>query len=201
MEVCNTNTGALTMGFWKNPNGQGIISSANQGNLGTWLRQFHPFTNAPSTGLASYVSGIIGAAKCTSSDNTCNLMLRAQMLATALDVYFSDPALGGNKIGAYTGLGGSQPAIGGININLKNICPASDGGLSGSCGEDASGVFGNPPPAACRTVAYMLSDQNLSYADPAADNGANWYGQVKAKQVLAKDAFDAINNKTALICP
>jgi hypothetical protein len=27
--------------------------------------------------------------------------------------------------------------------------------------------------------------------------GANWYGQVKAKQVLAKDAVDAINNGVA----
>jgi hypothetical protein len=27
--------------------------------------------------------------------------------------------------------------------------------------------------------------------------GSNWYGQVKAKQVLAKDAFDAINNGVA----
>ncbi len=48
-----------------------------------------------------------------------NAMLKAQMLATALDVYFSDPALGGNKIGA--------PApIGGFAIDLTMICRMID---------------------------------------------------------------------------
>jgi hypothetical protein len=42
----------------------------------------------------------------------------------------------------------------------------------------------------------MLTYQNAS--DPAVDHGAVWYGQVKAMQVLAKDAFDAINNGAAL---
>ena len=46
--------------------------------------------------------------------------------------------------------------------------------------------------ATSMTVLAMLSYQNT--ADPLADGGASWYGQVKATQVLAKDAFDAINN-------
>jgi len=49
------------------------------------------------------------------------------------------------------------------------------------------------------TVLQMLSYQNTS--DPLADAGAAWYGQVKATQVLAKDAFDAINNKAAFQAP
>lgn len=186
VEACGpAKTGALTMGYWQNKNGQGIISGANQAALSTWLKQFHPFSDAPSSNIAGYVSGIIGAATCTSSGKTCNAMLRAQMLATALDVYFSDPALGGNKISA-------AAPIGGVNVDLTKICPGSDGGFSGSGCENVSSVFGGAPSL---TVMQMLTYQNTS--DPAADAGANWYGQNKAQQVLAKDAFDAINNARA----
>jgi hypothetical protein len=185
VEVCGpAKTGALTMGFWQNKNGQGIISAANQANLGTWLRVYHPFSNAPSTGLATYVFNVIKAANC--SGTTCNTMLRAQMLATALDVYFSDPALGGNKIGA--------PApIGSVTIDLTKICQMIDSGGTGTCNgtyENVSSAFGG---ATSLTIQQMLAYQNT--ADPAADAGANWYNQLKATQVLAKDAFDAINNQ------
>lgn len=187
--VKNCNSGALTMGFWQNKNGQSIISAANQGTLGTWLRQYHPFSDAPSTGLATYVTNIIKAANC--SGTTCNTMLRAQMLATALDVYFSDPALGGNKINA--------PApIGGLTIDLTNICHMADGsGGTATCSgtnENVSSAFGG---ATSLTIQAMLTYQNT--ADPAPDAGANWYNQNKATQVLAKDAFDAINNQVASV--
>ena len=46
--------------------------------------------------MATYVTNVIKAAN--ASGAAMNAMLKAQMLATALDVYFSDPALGGNKI-------------------------------------------------------------------------------------------------------
>jgi hypothetical protein len=195
--VCGpAKTGALTMGFWQNKNGQGIITKANQAALGTWLRQYHPFSNAPSTGLATYVNNIIKAATCTSTSKTCNSMLKAQMLATALDVYFSDGSLGGNKIGAFNGLGNTQQPIGGISIDLTKICAMIDGsGGTATCSgtfENVSSAFGG---ATSLTVKQMLDYQNT--ADPAADAGAVWYGQVKATQVLAKDAFDAINNQVA----
>jgi hypothetical protein len=196
-KVCRVaaNTGALTMGFWQNKNGQGIISGANQGNLGTWLRAFHPFSDAPSSGLGAYVNGIIKAATCSSTTKTCNTMLRAQMLATALDVYFSDPGLGGNKIGAFNGLGSNQKPIGGVAIDLTQICQMIDGSSSSTCSgayENVSSAFGG---WSSLTVLQMLSYQNTS--DPALDAGAKWYEQCKAKQVLAKDAFDAINNGVA----
>jgi hypothetical protein len=189
-------TGALTMGFWQNNNGQSIISKANQTNLLTWLKQFHPFSDA-STPLTTYVYNVVKAATCSSSSNTCNAMLKAQMLATALDVYFSDPSLGGNKIGAYNGLGSNQQPIGGITIDLTQVCQMIDGSTSSSCSgnyENASSAFGG---AASMTVMNMLLYQNTTQADPAQDAGASWYSQVKATQVLAKDAFDAINNQVA----
>lgn len=187
VEVCGpAKTGALTMGYWQNKNGQGIISGANQTTLGNYLRMYHPFSDAPSSGLAAYVSNIIKAATCTSTTKTCNSMLRAQMLATALDVFFSDASLGGNKIGA--------PApIGGVKIDLTKICQMIDGSGTSSCSgsyENVSSAYGG---ATSLTVSAMLLYQNTS--DPLMDAGAAWYSQNKAIQVLAKDSFDAINNQ------
>jgi hypothetical protein len=188
-------TGAKTIGYWQNKIGQGIITSgaSTSGvcNSGTWLRHFAPFqdlsASASCSTVASYVYNVVKAASCTSSSGTCNSMLKAQMLATALDVYFSNPARGGNKIGA--------PApIGVVLIDLKKICMMIDGsGGSATCGgsfRDASGAFGG--------AASLTVNQMLSYAASQSNvGGSSWYGQVKATQVLAKDAFDAINNQVA----
>jgi len=103
-----------------------------------------------------------------------NPMLKAQMLATALNVYFSNPALGGNQIGA-------TAPIGGLVIDLSKIYG----------GEDVSAAFGG---STSLTVTQMLS-----YAASQSNaGGSSWYGNVKATQGLAKDAFDSINNQTAV---
>lgn len=186
VEVCGpAKTGALTMGYWQNNNGQGIIkagaSTAGVCNSGTWLRQYAPFQDlsatATCTQVATYVYNMIKAAN--SSGTSMNAMLKAQMLATALDVYFSDPALGGNKIGA--------PApIGGVTIDLTKVCKNIAGGCT--IFENVSGAFGG---ATSLTVSQMLT-----YAASQSNVGGSlWYGQVKATQELAKDAFDAINNQ------
>ena len=192
VEICGpAKTGALTMGYWQNKNGQAIISGATQTALGNYLRSYHPFSDAPSTGLAAYVYNIIKAATCGGS--TCNLMLRAQMLATALDVYFSDPLLGGNKIGA--------PApIGGVSIDLSSVCSMLDGsGGTGSCAGSFSNVASLFGVTKCDTVSAMLLYQNT--ADPLADAGQVWYSNNKTNQTGAKNAFDAINNQAAFGCP
>ena len=94
-------TGALTMGFWQNKTGQGIISggaaTSSVCNSGTYLRNYLPYQDLSATAtcanVATYVYNIIKLA--SSAGDSMNPMLKAQMLATALDVYFSDPALGG----------------------------------------------------------------------------------------------------------
>jgi hypothetical protein len=87
--------------------------------------------------VATYVTDIINAAN--ASGSSMNPMLKAQMLATALDVYFSDPALGGNKINA------SVP-IGGLKIDLTMICAMIDssGGTATCAGsfQNVSSAFG-----------------------------------------------------------
>jgi hypothetical protein len=213
--ACNTNTGALTMGFWQNKNGQGIITSYCGGTSGTtlnaFLNQFYPFQDLSATASckddANYVYSIVKAATC--SGPTCNAMLRAQMLATALDVYFSTPSLGGNRIGAFNGLGGSTPALGGVAIDLHKVCAMIDSSAGATCSgvyEDARPEFGISPPALGTTVLQMLfySDfmSGLNGTPVASSpNGSTWYKNIKAFQVPAKDAFDAINNQVALIAP
>jgi hypothetical protein len=194
VEVCGpAKTGALTMGYWQNKNGQGIITggASTRGvcNSGTWLRQYAPFQDLSPTAtcsqVATYVLNIIKAAN--ASGAAMNAMLKAQMLATGLDVYFSDPALGGNKI--------SAPApIGGVKIDLTKICHMIDSSNgTGTCSgtyENVSSAFGG---ATSSTISQMLS----SAASKSNVGGTAWYAQVKATQQLAKDAFDAVNNQVA----
>ena len=188
------------MGFWQNKNGQGIIkggaSTAGVCNVGTWLRQFAPFQDLSATAtcnqVATYVYNVIKAAN--ASGSSMNAMLKAQMLATALDVYFSDPALGGNQIKALA-------PIGGVIIDLTKVCRMIDNsGGSATC----SGVYQNAGPAfggaTCMTVSQMLTFA----ASQSNAGGSFWYANVKSTQQLAKDSFDAINNRVALTltsCP
>ncbi|HYX68384.1 MAG TPA: hypothetical protein VE825_04575 [Terriglobales bacterium] len=192
VEVCGpARTGALTLGFWQNKNGQGIIAGgASIGGVcvsGAWLRQLPPYQDLSATAtcsqVASYVSGVIKAA--SASGTSMNPMLKAQMLATSLDVFFSDPALGGNLIGA--------PApIGGVQIDLTMICRMIDGSGGGSCSgnyENTSAAFGANKLPVSQMIVIAASQSNAG--------GSLWYGNVKSMQQLAKDAFDAINNQVA----
>ena len=195
--VCGAVKGGLTIGFWQNKNGQSIITGgASTGgicNSGTWLRQYAPFQDLSSTAncnaVATYVTNIIKAAN--ASGASMNAMLKAQMLATALDVYFSDPALGGNKISAPT-------ALGGVKVDLTKICKMIDGsGGTGTC----SGTYQNASSAFGGATSLTVS-QILSYAASQSNaGGSTWYGQVKATQELAKNTFDAINNQVAFVAP
>ena len=174
-------TGVLSKGYWQNKNGQAIITGQAKTGVcpsATWLRQYAPFQDLSATAtckqVASYVSSVMGSAD--ASGPAMNAMLKAQMLATALDVYFSDPALGGNKIGA--------PApIGGVAVDLTMICTD----LSCTAFENSSAQFGGTPKTVQQMLTYAAGQSNVG--------GSAWYGQVKSTQELAKDAFDAIDNE------
>lgn len=192
VQACGpAHTGALTMGFWQNKNGQKIISGGGSAagvcTSGTWLRQYAPFQNLSATAscaqVATYVYNVIKAAN--AAGTSMNPMLKAQMLATALDVYFSDPGLGGNMINA-------PQSLGDVSIDLTHICKMTDGSGGATCGGtflDASSVFG----ANSLTVSQIL----LSAASQSNAGGSIWYGNFKPTQELAKDVFDAINNQIA----
>ena len=158
-------------------------------------------------GLAAYVSGIIGSRKVHQLRLvTCNLMLRAQMLATALDVYFSDPALGGNKIGAYysrvLGESATPQLEASISTSRTSVRRPTARRSSGSCGEDASGVFRESAP--CRVPhgsVHALRPEPLVRGSSLPTTVQTGTARSRPSKLLAKDAFDAINNKTALIVP
>jgi hypothetical protein len=180
------------MGFWQNKNGQGIIkagtTTAEVCNFGTWLRQYAPFQDLSHTAtcsqVAAYVTNIIKSAN--ASGSSMNAMLKAQMLSTALDVYFSDSSLGGNKIHA--------PApIGNVVIDLTKICKMIDKGGSGTC----SGSYQNAG-AAFGGATQMTVSQLLAFAASQSNVGGSlWYANNKSIQELAKNTFDAINNEVA----
>ena len=173
VQICGSAaTGALTIGFWQNKNGQDIIVAANQAQLLSFLKSYAPFSDA-SAPLKNYVTKIINAAD--ASGAAMNAMLKAQMLATALDVFFSNPALGGNKINA--------PApIGGVSIDLTRVPPSGN----------TSSAFGG--------ATRMTVSQILAYAAGKSNAGGSvWYGNVKPTQELAKNVFNAINNEWALL--
>ena len=138
---------------------------------------YNPFKDLPTGTAANYVYNIIKAA--SASGASMNAMLKGQMLATALDVYFSDPALGGNRIGA-------PVPIGGVWIDLTKINkPIGSGSF-----KDVSSAFGG-------ALSMKVSDMLTYAASQSNIGGSKWYGQVKATQELAKDAFNAINNQVA----
>ncbi len=165
-------TAALSKGYWQNKNGQGVVlgdaSISGVCNSGTWLRQFPPFQDLSSTAtcgqVANYVSKVTGAA---SGGSSMNAKLKAQMLSTALDTYFSDPGLGGNQLGAPT-------PIGGISINLVGY----------------GGSFVGPRGT---TIMQML----IYAGSQSDVGGSIWYGNVTSVQEPAKNAFEAINTGTA----
>jgi hypothetical protein len=226
-QVCRVpvTTGALTMGFWQNKNGQTIINKyggTNCAAVKTWLAQFNPFKddssvtscgNAGSTSnstMVGYVYNIIKAATCSGPTAApCDKMLRAQMLATSLDVYFSASSLtptspfyapagaetlGGNRIGAPSAIGAAG-GVGAVTIDLTQICRMIDGsGGTATCSgtyDDASSAFGGH--GALQIIDMLFYENSVS----TANTGTTWYGASKTLQVLAKNAFDSINNQVA----
>jgi hypothetical protein len=180
VSVCDLASG-LTIGYWQNKNGQSrIANSGSTGgvcNLTSSLRQYGPFQDLSATAtcsqVAAYVSGVIKAA--SSAGSSMNPMLKAQMLATALNVYF----------GATSG---------GDTIDLTKVCKMIDGsGGSATCSgiyQNVSAAFGGATQlTVLQLLAYAASQSNVG--------GTSWYGQVKAIQELAKNTFDAINNSVA----
>ena len=165
VKVCGpANTGALTIGFWQGTNGQSIITGqANSGLCpsAAWLTQYNPFMDLSSTAdcstTATYVSNIITAAN--ASGSSMNARLKAQMLATALNVYFSDPSLGGNIINA--------PApLGSVKIDLHKICQMVDGsGGTATCNgtlQNVSNAFGGSQNlTVSQMLTYAASQANL----------------------------------------
>jgi hypothetical protein len=213
--VCGpANNSALTIGFWKNTNGNSLIQNycapAGKTSLATYLSSLGggsgPFSDAAGKScsqLVTYVNNIIKGANSTNM----NTMLKAQMLATALDVYFSDPNLGYTS----TSLNKTKPpsnflthgALGGFNMDMTAICPMIDNTTAGtatcknnmpSTNAFASGAV----PSAAMTVQAILT---YAATTPSPFNGSTsnsiWYGGNRTLEEVLKNIFDQINNNDA----
>jgi hypothetical protein len=212
--VCGpSQTSALTIGFWKNTNGNSLIQNycapAAKTGLATYLSSLGggsgPFADAAGKScsqLVTYVNAVIKGATSTNM----NVMLRAQMLATALDVYFSDPAHGYTS----TALPKTKPpsvflthgALGGFNMDMTAICPMVDNTTAGtatcknitpSTDGFASGAF----PASAMTVQALLDFEATTPPFSGTPASPVWYAGGRTKQEIAKNAFDQINNQDA----
>jgi hypothetical protein len=201
---------ALTIGFWKNTNGNSLIQNycapVGKPSLATYLSGLGggsgPFSLAAGKSckdLVTYVNGIIVGATATDM----NKMLKAQMLATALSVYFSGPSLGYTS----TSVSKTKPpstfltkgALGALNVDLTAICPMVDSLSTGTASCTAStpstdGFAAGAFPAAALTVQAVLDYEATT---PSPFNGSTWYGTNRTKQEIAKNVFDQINNQLA----
>jgi hypothetical protein len=205
--VCGpARTGALTIGFWKTTNGQNLIGTYcinGSYNLGTYLRGLGagsgPFASAPTTcsGLKTYVSGILGGVNA----KDMNSMLKAQMLGTALDVWFSGPGWTSTTISKV-----KNPAsflsihnLGTFNMDTTAVCPMVDNTVAGTatCKNNlpstdavASGVVASSPMSMQAILDYAATN-------PTPFNGSTWFGTNKTKQEVLKNIFDQFNNQDA----
>jgi hypothetical protein len=205
-------TSALTIGFWKTTNGQALIGTycapLSKQSLASYLSSLAPFADAAGKScsqLQTYVTSLLKGATATNM----NVMLRAQMLSTALDVYFSDPTMGYTA----TSKSGKKPpstflthgALGGVSIDTTAICPMSDNSTTGTatCKNNtpstdgfASGAF----PAACMTVQGILTYESGNPPFNGSTASPVWYSGSKTLEEIAKNVYDQINNQDAFEC-
>jgi hypothetical protein len=199
-------TSALTMGFWKGPNGQNLIQYYGAG-LFAWFNGFLPLSSVDS--LAD-VNTVFKNASATNMNN----MLKAQMLATALGVYFSDPALGyttTNKI--VNGKTIKAPSnflthglLGGFSMDLTAICPMVDNTTTGTaiCKNNtpstdgvASGAFPSSPHTVLWILGFASTLDSSPWANGAYSGNNIWYGGNRTLEEILKNTFDQINNNVA----
>jgi len=211
VQVCGpAKTGALTIGFWKTTNGQNLIKTyctSGSFNLGSYLAGLGagsgPFSNAPTgcSSLASYVSTILTGASATNM----NSMLKAQMLGTSLDVWFSGPGW------TSTAKSGIKPpsnflshnSLGSFNMDTTAVCPMVDNLSTGTatCQNNTSST--NAVQAGAVPTSPMSMQAILGYAatTPSPFNGLTsgsvWYGGNKTKEEVLKNIFDQFNNQLA----
>jgi len=213
--VCGpVRTGALTIGFWKTTNGNGLINKycapSGKTSLATYLSTLGPtnqgpFANATGTcaNLVTYVNSILKGATATNM----NIMLRAQMLGTALDVYFSDPNLGWTS----TKIGTTKPPsvffsgiapLGSFVMDLTAICPMVDNTTTGT----ATCKLGLPSTDGFASGAYPWDHRSvqgiLNYESTVPPfNGSTttpvWYAGNRTLEEIVKNTFDQINNQDA----
>jgi hypothetical protein len=213
--VCGpAKTGALTIGFWKNTNGNSLIQNycapvgktslaAYLSGLGAGSGPFADAAGKSCSQLVTYVNNILKGASATDM----NKMLKAQMLGSTLDVYFSTPSLGYTT----TAVGKTKPpsnflsgnSLGAFKMDTTAVCPMVDNTTAGT----ATCKNGLPSTDAVASGAVPTSPMSMqaildfAATTPAPFNGSTsasvWYGGDRTKQEILKNIFDQFNNQLA----
>jgi len=209
--VCGpAQTGALTIGFWKTTNGQNLIKTycTNGANsLGAYLAGLGggsgPFSNAPTacSTLATYVYNILSGASASNMNN----MLKAQMLGTALDVWFSGPGWTSTKSGSIKPPSNflSHNNLGTFKMDTTAVCPMVDNLSTGTATCKNSTPSTNAVTAGAVPTSPMSMQAILDYASttPSPFNGSTsssvWYSGNKTLEEVLKNIFDQFNNQDA----
>jgi hypothetical protein len=161
--------------------------------------------------LVTYVNGILNKASATNM----NTMLKAQMLATSLDVYFSGPGYSTTGVGKVKPPSSFLPSvgIGGFVMDLKAVCPMVDNLNLGTAtcknntpSQDAYAA--GAVPWASRSVSDILAFAATTGTSPWATGAftgtaaaSTWYGTDRTKQEILKNVFDQVNNQLAFAAP
>jgi hypothetical protein len=210
VRVCGpAKTGALTMGFWKGPNGNGLIQGYCAPSGGTSLATYlsglgagnGPFSDAAGKScsqLVTYVNNILNKASATDM----NKMLKAQMLATALDVYFSGPGWTSTKSGGVKPPSNflSHNSLGTFNMDTTAVCPMVDNLSTGSATCKNTTPSSDAVAAGAVPTSPMSMQAILDFAatTPSPFDGTSiWYAGNRTREELLKNIYDQFNNQLA----
>jgi hypothetical protein len=209
--VCGpADTGARTIGFWKTTNGQNLVRYyciKSSYNLGSYLQGLGagsgPFSNAPTgcANLKTYVFNTLSGASATNM----NVMLKAQMLGTALDVWFTGPGWTSTKTNGIKPPSSffSHNHLGTFQMDTTAICPMVDNLSTGSATCKNNTPSTDAVAAGALPSSPMAMQAILDYAatTPSPFNGSTsssvWYAGNRTLQEILKNVFDQFNNEDA----
>jgi hypothetical protein len=134
-----------------------------------------------------------------------NVMLRAQMLSTALDVWFSGPGWTATKIGTVKPPSSflSHNNLGTFKMNTMAVCPMVDNTTTGTatCKNNtpstdavASGALPTSPMA-MQAILDFASTTSTPFN--GSTSSSVWYAGDRTKQEILKNVYDQFNNQLA----
>ena len=147
------------------------------------------------------MSGILNGASATNMNN----MLKAQMMGTALDVWFSGPGWASTMIGSVkppsTFL--SHNNLGTFKMDTTAVCPMVDNTTTGTATCQNNTPSTDAAASGAVPTSPMAMQALLDYASttPAPFNGSTassvWYAGNRTLQEILKNIFDQFNNQLA----
>ncbi|MDQ1615435.1 MAG: hypothetical protein QOJ60_1374, partial [Actinomycetota bacterium] len=162
-----------------------------------------PFAGAAGKSCADLMTYTVAIFKAATATNM-NYMLRAQMLATALDVYFSGTGYQTTSVSRSKPPSNFLPngGIGTFNMDMRAICPMVDNTTAGTAtcklGAASSNAFASGAvPSAAMTVSEILAFAASNPPYTTSGTPGVWYAGNRTKQEILKNIFDQINNQDA----